>query len=104
MFIVPLIDDGQLVTKRLATKWNQRRLGKRLLHRQDKPFHDGDTAVFADGAEARLDVLTITPVFEILAGPELPAFVADEMLRLGSTRRRWFARETREQQLRSVPF
>jgi hypothetical protein len=85
MFIVPLNDRDQLVTKRFATKWNQRQLGKHLLHRQDEPFHDGDTAVFADLTEARLDVLTITPGFEILAGPELWTFVADKMLRLGST-------------------
>jgi hypothetical protein len=81
MLIVPLNDHGQLLAKRFATKWNQWQLGKYQLHRQDEPFHDGDTAVFADLTEARLDVLTFTPGFEILAGPELWTLVADKMLR-----------------------
>jgi hypothetical protein len=41
--------------------------------------------VFTDRTEARLDILSITPVLEILAGPELRAFVTDEMLRFGAT-------------------
>ena len=85
MLIVPLNDHGQLVAKRFATKWNQWQLGKRQLHCQDIPFHDGDTAVFADRTEARLDVLAITPSLEIPTGPELRAFVRDEMPRLGSS-------------------
>ena len=85
MFIIPLNDRGQLVAKRFATKRNHWQLGKHLLHRQDKPFHDGDTAVFADRTETRFDILSITPGLEILAGPKLRAFVADEMLRFGST-------------------
>ena len=85
MLIVPLNDHGQLVAKRFATKWNQWQLSKHQLHRQNEPFDDGDTAVLADLTEARLDVLTITPAFEILAGPELWTFVADKMLRFGST-------------------
>ena len=85
MFIVPLNDQGQLVAKRLATKWDQWQLGKYRLHRQNEPFHEGNTAVFTDRTEARLDLLAITPSLEILARPELRAFVADEMPRLGST-------------------
>ncbi|HUT91466.1 MAG TPA: hypothetical protein VMY37_18350 [Thermoguttaceae bacterium] len=84
-FIVPRNDHGQLVAKRFATKRNQRQPGKHLLPRQEEPFHEGDTAVFADRTEARLDVLAITPGLEILAGPELRTSVADEMLRLGCT-------------------
>ncbi|MFH1919846.1 MAG: hypothetical protein ABIP48_08185 [Planctomycetota bacterium] len=85
MFVVPLNDHGQLVAKRLATKGNQRQLGKHQLHRQNEPFHQGNTPVFTDRTKARLDVLAIAPALEVLAGPELRTFVRDEMLRLGFT-------------------
>jgi hypothetical protein len=85
MLIVPLNDHGQLVAKRFATKWYQWQLGKHRLHRQNQPFHQGNTPVLTDLTEARLDVLAITPVLEILAGSELRSFVRDEMPRLGSS-------------------
>ncbi len=85
MLIIPLNDRGQLVAKRLATKWNQRQLGEHQLHRQNEPFHEGNTPVFTDRTKARLDLLAIAPALEVLAGPELRTFVADKMLRLGST-------------------
>ena len=84
MFIVPLNDHGQFLAKRFAVKWYQRQLGKHLLHRQNEPFHNGDTAVFTNLTETRLDFLAITPVLESLAGPKLWTFVGDKMLRLGS--------------------
>ena len=55
----------------------------------NKPFGNGDTAVFADGAEARCDTFSSTPevigVIPRLANrpgarrPELRAFVGDEV-------------------------
>ena len=85
MLIVPLNDHGQLLAKRFATKWNQWQLGKHQLHRQNEPFHQGNTPVLTHLTEARLDLLPIAQLLEILAGPELRTFVADEMPWLGST-------------------
>ena len=53
-----------------------------FLHRPDEPFNEGDTAVLADGAETRSDVVAFAPAPVSLRGKELPAFVADQVRRL----------------------
>ena len=55
-----------------------------ILEAQDISFNERDTAVLANGAEARGNPLAITPILE-RAAPELLALVADDIFRSGTS-------------------
>ena len=79
--IVPIRKTAQFKLESVRTKRYQNNTCAFVLERQDESFDERDTAMLANGAEARCDPLAITPVLEGIT-PKLFALVADDIVRV----------------------
>ena len=77
--VVPNLEVLQFLPRLLAAQRHRDPLSAERLQRQDKAFDDGNAAVPASCAVARLDSAPPAPALEALA-PELRAFVTDQVL------------------------
>ena len=64
MAVVPAGKSLEFLSHLFASHGDQDDARAERFHREDEPLDDGDAAVLADGAEARLDLASLAPVFE----------------------------------------
>lgn len=81
--IKPVCKIRELPVERGHTKWHQNDTHAFVLERQDESLDERNAPVLANGAKAGCEPLATTPVLEQVA-PELPAVVADDVLRIGT--------------------
>jgi len=80
LFIEPFREEGQLSPEVSASRGHGDHASAFVLQSSDEPLDHRDTAVFSDGAEARLDARGLAPVLERRA-PELATLVGHDVSR-----------------------
>ena len=83
ILIVPDDKRRKLLAESVTAKCHDNDTCTFLLETQDESLNERNTPVLANGAKARRDPLTITPVLESVA-PELLTLVADDVFRGGA--------------------